>query len=138
MAPTMNIPIKMDEKDLKKKSKIRSSSNNEILTKLIDMQKIDGKWSFATYTSQNNSDITNLINSSYKQMLEDITKLIGKDLKDFEDLAFTFLVLIILNQMFEDKKEEFVLIENKGKKYLMKNNIDYKKYLADMKLEGLF
>ena len=53
-------------------------------------------------------------------------------------LAFTFLVLIILNSDFVVSKGEFILIENKAKKFLMRHSIDIQKTLEVIGKNNLF
>ena len=121
-----------------------SEASPVIFNKLIDLQKIEGNWNYYDYTSLNkNSELTQFLeNSKYKIIFESLvqsfTNLQNLKTDDINTFSFTILVLIILNQEFTSKKDEFILIENKGKKFLSKKNVQYKKYLEDLKLENLF
>ena len=119
-----------------------SQNQNSLFNKLIDLQKINGNWDYNSFNKESqNSELTSYINSNYKDLLLKIANIISKVLGlnvDQNDVTFTILVLIILNQKFSSKKDEFILIENKGKKFLSKKNVDYKIVLKEIQLENLF
>ena len=86
-----------DKNDDKSEVTKQSQSNKDasILTTLIDIQKIEGKWSYSGYESLNNKgELAQFINNNYKQLLTDLisifSNLEGVKKEDFNDSSVYF------------------------------------------------
>lgn len=93
---------------------------------LIDLQNSEGLWK---------KDCSDTLVDSIKKKYSDKAAKLEEILKNsnlkllfnttIEDLVQTIIVLIILNENYATKKEEFKLLENKTIKSLLKNGVKY-------------
>ena len=67
-----------------------------------------------------------MISVFYKNKIDKLnTSLKEMNLKNFEDVFITILVIYFLFTIHQNKKDEYKLIVNKSRKYLLKNQIIY-------------
>ena len=88
---------------------------------LIGSQNIEGNWSISS-----NSELKKVLAIYDKKIDKLKTTLIEMNLtKNFEDVLITILVIHFLLTIYQNKKDEYKLIVNKSRKYLLKNQIIY-------------
>jgi hypothetical protein len=120
--------IKLDSldsniKQFQEKEKLEVKSNNELgYFEIINGQETNGRWTYP------NGNLTSkelakeeILNSFSEYFVKLSQKLSTYD----KDDIFTILVLFYLYSKFSSKKDEFLLIANKAKKYLSKKGINY-------------
>jgi len=97
----------------------KTSQKDLLFNDIVKFQNSLGKW------NKNQLNITeNTFCVKYKVLSEKIRSLI-KDIEEIDDIINTILCLLVLEDLFFDKKDEFKLIFNKSLKYLGKLSINY-------------
>lgn len=99
-----------------------NNKNNDELIKLIMSQDIlEGFWN-------QNKETKNLEKNIPKDVYDKITnkiKALNKGLEEETKIIYTSLVIYFLNSNLRDKLNDYKLIINKGKKYLISQGLKY-------------
>ena len=101
-----------------RKGEASKSSGNDDLTKLISKQKVLGCW-------EANAEVFQLIYIDQKQFGDSLPE----QFKNCQNVWATLLVMRFLEKFRQDKKNNWMLIFNKGLNWLAKQNVSYKDFL---------
>ena len=102
------------------KDKIENNNKNYITKLIISQDIIEGYWDENEVTK----DLTNFIGQQMNQISTKI-KSLNKGEENENKIKYTILVIYYLNTEYSDKIDEYILIINKGKKYLINQGIKY-------------
>jgi hypothetical protein len=109
-------PVTMISNDFKEKEKKKVKQSGYM--DITNYQQIDGRWSDTNYTG-----LIQTIISQYKSKLEELTsKILNKD------IAITILLTWYLFTFFPGSKDEYFVITNKARKFIMQNGLKYEDY----------
>ena len=102
------------------KDKIENNNKNYITKLIISQDIIEGYWDENEVTK----DLTNFIGQQMNQISTKI-KSLNKGEENENKIIYTISVIYYLNTEYSDKIDEYILIINKGKKYLINQGIKY-------------
>ena len=103
------------------KDKIENNNSKNYITKLIISQNIiEGYWDENEVTKE----LMNIIGQQMNQINTKI-KSLNKGEENENKILYTISVIYYLNTEYSDKIDEYILIINKGKKYLINQGIKY-------------
>ena len=103
------------------KDKIENNNSKNYITKLIISQDIiEGYWDENEVTKE----LMNIIGQQMNQINTKI-KSLNKGEENENKIIYTISVIYYLNTEYSEKIEEYILIINKGKKYLINQGIKY-------------
>ena len=102
------------------KDKIENNNKNYITKLIISQDIIEGYWDENEVTK----DLTNFIGQQMNQISTKI-KSLNKGEENENKIIYTISVIYYLNTEYSDKIDEYILIINKGKKYLLNQGIKY-------------
>jgi hypothetical protein len=109
---------------------ILNASKRSELNLLISAQSVEGRWYYNSYV------VANALNE-YDHYTKDMELILKDVITDSElrlDLIATLIVVLYLQEKFEEFKDEYFLIRNKGLKFVKNNKIDYKEIFEKMNL----
>ena len=102
------------------KDKIENNNKNYITKLIISQDIIEGYWDENEVTK----DLMNFIGQQMNQISTKI-KSLNKGEENENKIIYTISVIYYLNTEYSDKIDEYILIINKGKKYLINQGIKY-------------
>ena len=104
------------------KDKIEYDNSKSYITKLIISQNIiEGYWD----ENEETKELMNIIHQDKINQIIEKIKSLNKGEEDENKIEYTILVIYYLNTEYSDKIDEYILIINKGKKYLINQGIKY-------------
>ena len=109
------------------KDKIENNNKNYITKLIISQDIIEGYWDENEVTK----DLTNFIGQQMNQISTKI-KSLNKGEENENKIIYTISVIYYLNTEYSDKIDEYILIINKGKKYLINQGIKYEDIIDGM------
>jgi hypothetical protein len=113
------------DKEFKDAQKGNISDNKDITKLIISQNSIEGYW-------EENDETKKLINMIDKDKINKINnkiKSLNKGEENENKIKYTILVIYYLNSEYFDKINEYILIINKAKKYLLNQGIKYEDFI---------
>ena len=104
------------------KDKFENDKSKNYITKLIISQNIiEGYWD----ENEETKELMNIFQQAKIDQIIEKIKSLNKEEENENKIKYTILVIYYLNTEYSDKIDEYILIINKGKKYLIKQGIKY-------------
>ena len=102
--------------------KFENDNSKNYITKLIISQNIiEGYWD----ENEETKELMNIFQQAKIDQIIEKIKSLNKEEENENKIKYTILVIYYLNTEYSDKIDEYILIINKGKKYLIKQGIKY-------------
>ena len=104
------------------KDKFENDKSKNYITKLIISQNIiEGYWD----ENEETKELMNIFQQAKIDIIMEKIKSLNKEEENENKIKYTILVIYYLNTEYSDKIDEYILIINKGKKYLLNQGIKY-------------
>ena len=104
------------------KDKFENDKSKNYITKLIISQNIiEGYWD----ENEETKELMNIFQQAKIDIITEKIKSLNKEEENENKIKYTILVIYYLNTEYSDKIDEYILIINKGKKYLLNQGIKY-------------
>jgi hypothetical protein len=104
------------------KDKFENDKSKNYVTKLIISQNIiEGYWD----ENEETKELMNIFQQAKIDQIIEKIKSLNKGEENENKIKYTILVIYYLNTEYSDKIDEYILIINKGKKYLLNQGIKY-------------
>jgi len=104
------------------KDKFENDKSKNYITKLIISQNIiEGYWD----ENEETKELMNIFQQAKIDIITEKIKSLNKEEENENKIKYTILVIYYLNTEYSDKIDEYILIINKGKKYLINQGIKY-------------
>ena len=104
------------------KDKYENDKSKNYITKLIISQNIiEGYWD----ENEETKELMNIFQQAKIDIIMEKIKSLNKEEENENKIKYTILVIYYLNTEYSDKIDEYILIINKGKKYLINQGIKY-------------
>ena len=102
--------------------KFENDNSKNYITKLIISQNIiEGYWD----ENEETKELMNIFQQAKIDIIMEKIKSLNKEEENENKIKYTILVIYYLNTEYSDKIDEYILIINKGKKYLISQGIKY-------------
>ena len=104
------------------KDKFENDKSKNYITKLIISQNIiEGYWD----ENEETKELMNIFQQAKIDIITEKIKSLNKEEENENKIKYKILIIYYLNTEYSDKIDEYILIINKGKKYLINQGIKY-------------
>ena len=102
-------------------NKVTKSEKKDITKLIISQNIIEGNWD----ENEETKILLNIIDKDKINKIITKIKLLNKGVENEKKIKYTILVIYYLNTEYSDKIDDYILVINKGKKYLISQGIKY-------------